>query len=359
MQEIDELTGRVAGFRILEDFQSPIQPLESSLTASIGDPQVYAFVPTATSMHAGSLRVLRPRLASFAEANPNRHGIVVQIRELIGTGQEKKVARARMRTLLLEQQGAAAARSYYEGSVLKSILWSCLLASAIDAPMCRRILHARGQLSASVNADGTISIDLSSLSADDQKHIDIEKLISEIMLEFELPPDANDRSYVIEHEDIELVKRRAKELARSIALTGRQEERIAMLIAAILNDPAVGKSALSEYKSDRAQTAAWTLAELRKLFVGARWDSDEQVIAALLPRLFKQQWPMTRGDLLLSLANHLAKWPRINQAIHRIVGSTRSAYVEMWRSEINHALDGTSTKVAIEHEAIQSELFKK
>jgi hypothetical protein len=355
VQEIDELNGRIRGFRILEDSNAPLISVPR-LTASVGDDQVYAFISSSNAVHVGSLQALRPSLASFAEANFLRHSIIVQIKELIGTGEEKKVARARMRKFLLEEQGAAAARSYYEGSVLRSILWNCLLCVATDSEMAKRILLARGQLSATVKSDGTIALDLSALSEEDQQSLDHAELIAAILLEFEPAPDVAERKHsLIDNE----ITQRTSDLVQQISRTGRQEDRIALLISAILTDPSVGKSALMTYQNDRAQTAAWALNELRKVFVGPTWDSDEKVIVSLLPRLFKQQWPMTRGDLLLSLAKHLGKWPRINRAIQDILEGTRSAYVDMWREEIKDALSGPKTSKTLKEPVMQNELFKR
>jgi hypothetical protein len=89
--------------------------------------------------------------------------------------------------------------------------------------------------------------------------------------------------------------------------------------------------------------AAWAIAELRKTFIDTNWQSDEPVIAALIPRLFTKQWPMTRGDLLLFLAKHLGKWPQVNSAIREVLERTRSIYVEGSRKEIEDALAARQT----------------
>jgi hypothetical protein len=355
IQEIDELTGRIREFRSLEDSQSPLRHAPT-LNASVGEEQVYAFALTSNAVHVGSLESLRPILEDFVKSNPARHSIIVQIKELIGTGPEKKIARARMRTFLLEEQGAAAARSYYEGSVLRSILWNCLLSVAKDTEMAKRILMARGQLSASIKSDGTIALNLSALSESDQLSLDVTKLIAAILLEFEPTPDAGQRHALTDNETTE-IRQQAEELVKQITRTGRQEDRIALLMSSILNEPLVGKSALMTYQSDRAQTAAWALSELRKVFVGPTWNSDQEVIASLLPGLFKREWPMNRGDLLLSLAKRLGKWPNINHAIRALLESTRSFYVDMWRQEIIDTLSKSEDETLEQHPNVQKDLF--
>jgi hypothetical protein len=324
VQDVDELSGRISGFRALE--HSNLQLLQAPPAfAAIGEEPLYVFIAYPSAVHAGTLETLKQVLQQFAQANPSRHSIVVQIKELIGTTQEKKNARSNMRKLLLKEQGAAAARSYYEGSVLRSILWE-------------RILDVRGQLSATVGSDGKIALQLSALSNEDRDALDTAKLVAAILAEFEPSPDeVGDLQSFAQNHDID-IHERTENLVRQIKNTGRQEERIALLISAILDDPSLGRSVLTTYQKDRAQTAAWALSELRRLFIDQNWKSNEQVIASMLPQLFKQQWPMTRGDLLVSLARHLGRWPQINEAIYNLFKRSQSYYVAMWSEEIKNAL---------------------
>jgi hypothetical protein len=339
IQEIDELSGRIRAFRTLEHSESQILHVAGP-SIGVGEEQIYAFVTAPEAIHVGTLRTLRPVLEQFAETNGARHGLVLQIRELIGTNQQKKIVRAQMRMWLLDKQGAAAARSFYEGSVLRSVLWGRLLSAASDTEMARRILDVRGQLSANISSDGRIVLDLTALSQQDRISFNTSELIAGILLEFEPRPTAAEEiDTASDYSQLNAgAHRRVEDLLSQISRTGRQEERIALLMSAILADPPIGKSALINYQHDRAKMADWGLKELRKAFIDTKWASDEQVIAALVPRLFTQQWPMTRGDLLFSLAKHLGKWPRVNQSIRDSLGKTRSVYVDGWRNEINEAL---------------------
>jgi hypothetical protein len=114
-------------------------------------------------------------------------------------------------------------------------------------------------------------------------------------------------------------------------------------MSAILDDPPVGKSALLQYQSDRAKVADWAAKELRKTFIDTNWGSDERVMATLVPKLFTQQYPMTRGDLLFYLAKHLGKWPLVNQSIRESLRKTHSIYVEWRRAEIEEELSKFSS----------------
>jgi len=162
-----------------------------------------------------------------------------------------------------------------------------------------------------------------------------------MLLEFEPQPTEVPKPAKVDEGDVHdalEVQRKVEDFLGVIRRTGRQEERIALLMSAILNDPTVGKTALLQYKSDRAKTAAWALKEFRKAFIDTKWSSDEQVMAMLVPKLFTQHWPMTRGDLLFFLAKHLGKWPQLNQSIRRSLSKTHSIFVDSHRREIEDAL---------------------
>jgi hypothetical protein len=349
IQVIDELTGTVSGFKAFKPEEGVTPTPVTGAVVQVGDSPVYAFIAGA-DVHAGNLNTLSPVLSSFAKEHPEKKSLILQISELIGTDQEKKVARLGMRTLLMEKQGAAAAHSFYEGSVLRSALWRRLLAAATDSAMAQRILSIRARLSAKVTDTGTVQLDLMALPREDRTAIDETNIISEILQEFD--PRPIDLPRVAPNRDTSRLEARQLQenvdaLVHQISRTGRQEERIAILLSAILENPPVGRGALLEYQRDRAKMADWALAELRRLFTQGDFDSihDEQLVAAVIPKLFTQQYPMTRGDLLYALARHLGKWPQVNQAIRRSLEKTHSMYVMLWKKEIEHALNETRTQV--------------
>jgi hypothetical protein len=343
IQEVDELTGCVCSFRTFSpDGSSLVSKMGPSVR--IGDKPFYAFIDTAGNAHLGKLKTLSPVLAQFAAANPDRLGLSLQIRELIGTDQEKKTARTEMRKFLLEKQGSAAARSFYEGSVLRSVLWSRLLSTAINSEMAKRILGVRGRLSAKVDSDGTITLDLSCLSREDLAAIDTTKLIDSILLEYDPQPEKPARSVVEKNgeiHDFAEVQREVDILVRRMIAARRQEERIALMISAILRNPPVGKTALLQYPADKAKTAEWAFKELRRILIetkGTSSRSDELLISLLIPKILSQQYHMTRGDLLFFLAKHLGSWPVVKKSIRQCLAVTHSVSVELRRGEIEAAL---------------------
>jgi hypothetical protein len=261
VQEIDEITGLIVGFRVLDGHQasSSLAVTLPELTARVGGEPVHAFIDKSGKARAGTLKQLEGALRDFAKSHPAHVAINLQILELIGTREDKKSARARMRDLIVSASGTNAARAFYEGSTLRTALWQQLLNQAKTTEIAKRILSVRSKLGASVDEDGTIKLDLSALSPKDQATIDQEKLCELLASEFATTPTKH-RSASSEdnvaHEDM---SNSVEEILRNIMLARRQEERIAILIEAILRDRQSGLAALRKYPRDRAKVANWAL----------------------------------------------------------------------------------------------------
>ncbi|WP_339031361.1 hypothetical protein WI604_07185 [Bradyrhizobium symbiodeficiens] len=369
VQEIDEVDGMVRGFTRLIDTDLPLIAVHNAAPAAIGAPPVHAFLTDNGVAYAGTAIQLQSFLRDFAAKNPSRHATNLQIAELIGTGSEKKNARARMRNVVAQHAGANAAASFYAGA-LQTAMWNILIRGAKSEDIARRIIEARSRLNASI-ADGSLVVDLDAIAPDDRATIDVNELKTNILSEFELRPDteaAPEPTREATSTDADAIQRRIMELIRRINNCPRQEERISILIDAILADLTIGLSALLQYSSDRAKFANWTLGQLRDLFLqpglvessltsisanpiqpelfaaesglkmrlrdfDAKLD-PEAAIAALIPKLFTRQFPMSRGELLYYLSKHLAKWPQVNRAIQLSLKRTVSVYVHDWRAEI-------------------------
>src|SRR5437870_1787053 len=100
--------------------------------------------------NVGDLDKLRPLLRDFVASFPNHAAIILQILELIGDPAEKREARHRMRSMVLDSAGTEAAYSFYEGSLLRSALWDHLRAYATDENAARRILGLRSRVGVNI-----------------------------------------------------------------------------------------------------------------------------------------------------------------------------------------------------------------
>jgi hypothetical protein len=218
------------------------------------------------------------------------------------------------------------------------------VASAPNADAARRILRARSRLGARIE-NGTITLELDALSVEDRERVDQQKLASSLLAEFDVESitseDLDPLSFDVKPDNAVQTERVSKVL-NQIKVTGRQEERIAILVDAILQHRDVGLSALIQYGNDRAKLANWAIQEMRGRLGGFGHESpklDEAAIAEFIPRLFNNHYTLSRGELLFYLAKHLAKWPTVNAALRRTLDRTASVFVGNYRKKIEELLD--------------------
>src|SRR5258708_4311416 len=90
VQEIDEVSDKVFGFRILEDVDHPYIAISNTAQTAIGHDVIHAFLNDDGTASAGTALQLSKLLRDFAHRNPDRRATNLQIFELIGTEDEKK-----------------------------------------------------------------------------------------------------------------------------------------------------------------------------------------------------------------------------------------------------------------------------
>ena len=364
IQEFDEVTGKIVGFRVLAGHKlesTDVLGVEGGV-ARVGDEPIYAFVDSSGSPHLGTLQQLRPILKGFAKRHPTYTAVNLQIAELIGASHEKRIARSNMRELITRDSGVNAARSFYEGSALRVALWQELIRQAGDADAADRIIAVRSRISACIGKNGTIELDLAALSPEDIKIINQESLIEKLSAEFDVTSTVDpEKSDPIAAAD-DVVTKKANQVLRKVSSAGRQEERIAILMSAILEDRASGLAALRRYPKDRAKVATWGLRQLRSeianrtpnqmpLFgenvdLGDKEERvfDERIIANLIPRLFGQSFATNRGVLLLMMAEYLGWSVLARDAIKHVLNRTKAMFVDLYRVEIGQALRRSARK---------------
>jgi len=340
VQEIDEFRDTIAAFKILEgDISAAGEVTLFGPAASIGEDVIHAFITDDGKAHVGILAELKSLLKEYIDKHPGRIAVILQIQELIGGSQEKKIARSKMRELVLKNSGTSSARAFYEGSTLHAALWQKLVALAPNEGAARRILAARSTLSAEINPDGIIKLDLSALVPADRALFSEQQIVTQLVAEFDTT--CGDAETVNNRNTGSRSSESASEILRNIIKTPRQEERIAILLALILRDRETGTKVLHQYTRDRAKFANLALHDLRDTLFSpqqANEISDERKIAALIPRFFTAQYPLSRGHLLYFLAKHLANWSYINIAIKQCLNRTRSIFVDVRRKEIEELL---------------------
>jgi signal transduction histidine kinase len=190
IQEVDEQLDVVSSFRVLDGDATSAMPIRNGPFSIIGQPQIYVFVTEAKTAHVGTLAQLKPFLRAFVVRCSDYPAIALQIAELIGTTEEKRDARMRMRRVIAEKSGLAVAQAFYQGSVLRKVLWDRLITAAPDANATKRILLARSRLDGRVSKGGSITIDLSAIDPSNYRNSNVIDIQNEIAAEFaEIIPD--------------------------------------------------------------------------------------------------------------------------------------------------------------------------
>jgi hypothetical protein len=356
VQEVDELSGVVAGFKILEgDVNSPI-PVANGPTSRVGGPLIYAFVTEDGVGQAGTLVTLGPLLQAFIIRRPERSAIKLQIAELIGTTEEKRAARTAMRRTVLERSGETAAHRFYEGSMLRHVLWARLIANASDEDAARRILALRKRTNVKVGASGEIILDLSALSPSDYSGTTAGILTKELEAEFEriapppveLPPiqpdpkDSSEQLTLDLHDDPRRVQS-VDHIVRRVRSASRQEERLPALVDAIVQNREIGPELLKTYADDKSQHATKALrvleAEVQSEAFVANTARDIELVK-IIRRPYFRSMPQSRALQFYYIAKYLSKYPHINAYLKKVWARASSIYLRPYQQEIERYLDG-------------------
>lgn len=341
IQDVDQYTGKLASFAILENLSSlEVMPVAGA-TAQIGEDLIFAFVDEKRIPFAGTLKSLSGNLRAYLKRCPDDISTGLQIIELVGSAAEKKRARSDMRSLISSVSGEKVGTAFYRGSVLRSALWERLVALLPDSDSVFRALRIRSKLDVVVGASGRVSLKIDALEERDRRFVDESTLARAIEEDFELSALSPEHLFpaALKPSNLMQQERVAVSLNR-IRRARRQEERLALLLATILEDRDTGLSLLRQYRHDRAQATDKALVELRDAMLTTAGDgqADELIVAKLIPRFFTVQYPLSRGKLLAHLARHLARWPHVNDAIAASTRRTRSVFVDNFRQEIEHLL---------------------
>ncbi len=350
VQKVDEVLNVISGFSVLEDYiAKDAVPINGPL-AKVGENLIHVFVTEKNEAFAGRLQDLDSILREFINRCPTKTAVILQILELVGSSQEKKAMRVKMRNDIVHATGSRAGYAFYERATLRAALWQNLVTAAPSSDLAKRVLTLRSRLHVTIDSTQNLHLDLNALNPDERKQFDLREIASSLLAEFEIAPDK--AAYDIVNFDIEpsniLQVGNVSDVLRKISRTGRQEERIAIFADAILQNREVGISALAQYPHDRARVANWAIKEMRSRLTEDNRNRGfyELAIADLIPRLFTYQYPLNRGDLLYYLAKHLGKWPKINQAIQRSLDRTASAAVHRQQGRIQEMLNqGRSVEI--------------
>jgi hypothetical protein len=360
VQEVDEASGRIVGFKKLEAGPKSIVSISDDRHVGIGLLALYAFLSEDLVAFFGHLEELEPAFRSFLGRCPDDIATRLQISELIGSDGEKRAARLQMQESIFVSSGASAAHRFYEGSLLRSALWNRVASLAKDAAAFEAYRHARSRLRVRVDEMGQIDVDLSALDLSCFPTLNKMELVRELEVEFDgvrsARGDASKKAIQppgVSQQEIDFdAGNKVEDVLRSIQAAGKQEERLVILLRTVLKDRLTGIQVLKIYKRDRASYASEGISELIRLLDSPVPSGDSQ-FSGILPRLanpsdqqlleavwrpFSRGLSVPRANLLFYMAQYLADIPSANFFAKQKLDKSRSYYVEPIRDEIYEML---------------------
>lgn len=282
----------------------------------------------------GPLERLENKLRLCAEEFAKEEDIQLQIYELIGTENEKRVARASIQEKVANDLGAGAAR-FFANASLRSELWDLLLEAAPDDFAATRVLSVRSRLDATITRSGGISLDIECVRK--ESWVDEDELLRCLLQRFDFlirevdgassgAPPRDDGDFLF--HGIE---------------AARQEERVALLLRALHTDPETAWYVASSY-SPRTQFEQKSMQIIRRHFEPNVFPSmDPSKLAQYCAfRIFREVYPRNRGRYLLYLARHMGDETEVAAFVKQKASTSNAVDVEAFRDEIFEALDARS-----------------
>lgn len=348
IQEIDEYLNIVRAFRVLNYDTLELHPLESSVAAKIGGDIIHVFISN-KQVHVGSIKVLEPILRDFISSFPNQVSISIQIMELIGTREEKRSARRKMRDCIADNIGPFSSRAFYDRSTLRAVVWDRLIAAAPSADAAKRLMESRTKIDATTDPTGKVSIDLSAINPSDYRTLSITEFTNEIQQEFDGFTE-DDKDTDIKQQDFSGIQTgRITAALHQAKSAGQKEERMAILLDKLIQNPENSSLILRQYGPDKSLYGNRVLQQL--LFPALLNSTSAQttehiefIVANLVAKLYTATFTMDRGVMLYYLAKHLSKYPLVNRAIRSRIAKSRSRIVELYVREINKFLGASNNQ---------------
>lgn len=306
-------------------------------SVEIGDKYIHAFIDRAGGLYLDSANELRVVL-NVALNDPQTPGVVrLTISELLHDQLRSVELRNALATDLSNSFGYESGQAFLSSSATGK-LWEILELNALNEAALERIRRSRGRVSARIQ-NGTTEIDISAISAADLRisEEDIARHLGIAMGELSFSSDmprANLSGLPDSTEPTVLT------IMEAMRRSPRQEERLAILLRALILHPAPALTAMDRYV-DPAQMANQAIASLKKMTADFQDQPEirrQIIIASLMRTIFRDAYPRRRGALLFYFAEHLSDFPEVADALQQLLRNSRADAVEVLRDRIERAL---------------------
>lgn len=334
------MTQAVIGFEELSDLSRADLDHETHAPVSAGDSYVHGFIDRKGQLYLDVAANLKAPLS--VALNDERTPTVTRltISELIGDF----ITQSQIRRNLAREFGGMAsdAARAYESSAVRSRLWSILEGAAVDEAAAVKVRNHRSRLIAEVDKNLEIRIDLSVINISALVTISEDEIERRLRSEFSELGTRRDKLPKVDLSQVrQLHDPTPLKIIEAVKLSPRAEERIAILLRAILVHPHAGFGALTLY-DEASQFGSQAVGAMRgRVSESDLEDSDilEMRVAQLVSRLFTDSYPMRRGELLYYLALHLSEFPNVNGAIRAALSRSLAQNVDFLRADIEAILD--------------------
>jgi hypothetical protein len=316
IQRADESTDRIIAFRTLDGDLDGTTLIPQPVSVRVGQPQIYAFAK-GSSIYVGSRNTIEPSLRSFVQDNPQDVATALQVFHIVGTVDERRMIRLRMRSLIQQNMGLAAASSFYT-SAIAGIFWIKLFAAwhlASDPGRCEML---RSHFRVSLGDNHRIHIENVEPTNGAEKQ-SLAQIITELEAEFATQYTQNLANPNLRHRP-------------------RQEERIALILLWLLQDHESLRVFLRTYRSHALfeQKSVGLIHKLLGDDLGMSTSENYRITAVsrIVAVLYKLCFPMNRGYFPAFTSRHLGSFGEINYALQHIYHSTYAIFVRRHGKEI-------------------------
>lgn len=145
IQDVFEYGNKIRAFREFVFDNDEFIEIESEIELALSDEQILSFVDDVEKVHVGTVSALEQVLREFLQRRPDEIAVCLQIAELIGSAEEREIARSKMQELVLDLCGSTASRDAFAVSGQYVRLWSDLINSAKDAQEAECIISNRAK----------------------------------------------------------------------------------------------------------------------------------------------------------------------------------------------------------------------
>lgn len=335
IQIMSETSQEIVDFYPLTDFSPKDLAAQTSIPIRIGDHYKHAFIDRNRELHIDSLSALSSILINHITRSDTPTSTKISIADQLGDSERAYKIRHEFSAAISDNFGQESANSYLNSAV-RTRLWDILIGNAKNKESKGRIRHSLARTDGRINSTG-VEIDISAVDIERDLTVSAEQILNQLNIEFRNISLLSPKPQRVDLSGFG-VDPSSDQILLAIQRSPRQEERLAVLLRALLVHPASGLSALRRYE-DNARFAQSSVRLLRQHINENIPESHRELaIAKLLPKLFADVYPLRKGDLLYYLAAHLSDFKNIRGTIRNTLAKSANMSVERYRTEIAHQL---------------------